>query len=53
MIYSPGIATQISATVDREDFQIGMAFEHAVEDEVVQGESSLQRIAHDIVEMKS
>ena len=53
MIHAPGIASQITGAVRREDLQIRMALEHAVEDEVMQCKSRLQRISDHVVEIEA
>ena len=47
------IGAEKAAAMDRDDLQVGMAFEHAVEDEVVQRDRGLERIADDVVEIEA
>ena len=53
MVDAPGIAAEIAAAVHGEDLQLGVTLEHAVEDQVVQGQRSLERIADDVVEVEA
>ena len=47
------IGAEIAAAVHGEDFQLRVAFEHAVEDQIMQRDRRLQRIADDVVEIKA
>ena len=49
----PGIAGEIAAAVHGQDLQVGMPLQHAVEDQVVQGDGGLQRIADHVVEVEA
>ena len=49
----PGVAREIAAAVHGEDLQVRVALQHAVEDQVVQRNRRLQRIADDVVEVEA
>ena len=53
VIDAAGIGAEIAAAVHGEDLQVGMALEHAVEDQVVQRDRGLERIADDVVEVEA
>ena len=53
MIDAAGIGRKIAAAVHREDLQLGMPLQHAVEDQVVQGDGGLERIADHVVEVEA
>ena len=46
------VAAEIAAAVHRKDFQIGMPLQHAVEDQVVQRDGGIERIADHVGEIK-
>ena len=53
MIDAAGIGRQITAAVHRQYLQVGVAFEHAIENEIVKRNRGLERIADDIVEIEA
>src|SRR5436190_22666416 len=53
MIDAAAVAGQITAAVYREYLQVGMPLQHAVENEIVESDRGLQRIADDIVEIEA
>src|SRR5439155_3746500 len=50
MIDAARIGSEIAAAMDGEDLQVRMALEHAVEDQVVQCDRGLERIADRVAE---
>src|SRR5262249_5128642 len=53
MIDAARIGAKETSAMDRDDLEIGMALKHAVEDEIVQRDRSLQWIADDVVEVEA
>ena len=53
MVDAARVAGQIAAAVHGQDLQVGMPLQHAVEDQVVQRDRRLQRIADDVVEVEA
>ena len=53
MIDAARIGGEIAAAVHRENLQIRVALQHAVEDQVVQRDRGLERIADDVVEIEA
>ena len=53
VIDAAGIAAEIAAAMHGEDLELGMALEHAVEDQVMQRDRRLERIADDVVEVEA
>ena len=47
------IGAEIAAAVHGEDFQPRMAFQYAVEDQIVQRDRRVERIADDVVEIET
>ena len=52
MIDAAGIPAEIAAAMHREDFQLRVPLQHAVEDQVMQRDRGLQRIADDVIEIE-
>src|SRR6516225_3348045 len=52
VINASTVAAKIAATMNGEQFEIRVTLEHAVEDEVVQRQCRLQRVADNIVEIE-
>ncbi len=53
MVDPPGIGTEIATAMHGEDPEVRVAFQHAVENQIVQGDRRLQRIADDVVEVEA
>src|SRR5215469_5211016 len=53
MVDATGISAKISAAMHRQDLEPGMTLEHAIEYQIMQRDSRLQRIADNIVEVKA
>src|SRR5262249_43872262 len=53
MVDAARISPQKAATVDRDDLDIGVPLEHAVEDEIVQRDRGIERITDDVVEVEA
>src|SRR5262249_47021213 len=53
MVDAPRGAGKIASPKDREDFQVRMGVEHAVEDEVAERNRGLQRVSDYVVEVEA
>ena len=53
VIDAAGIGRQVTAAVHRENLQLGMPFEHAVEDQIMQRDGGLERVANHVVEIEA
>ncbi len=53
MVDAARIAAQKATAVDRNDLEIGVPLKHAIEDEIVQRDRGLQRVADDVVEVEA
>src|SRR5262245_52907570 len=53
MIDAARISTEVTATMSSQDLQPGMALEHSVEDQIVQRQRGIERIADHVVEIEA